>query len=57
MPRGFGIDPSGVLMLVANQNNDTIVPFSIHANTGVLTPTGAVTNTPVPVAFAFGRVA
>jgi 6-phosphogluconolactonase len=56
IPRGFNIDPSGRLMLVGNQNSDTVVPFRINQNSGRLQPTGAVTSTPVPVSFAFGRV-
>ena len=56
VPRGFNIDPSGRLMLVGNQNSDTVVPFRINQSSGKLHPTGAVTTTPVPVAFAFGRV-
>jgi 6-phosphogluconolactonase len=55
IPRGFNIDPSGRLMLVGNQNSDTVVPFRINQNSGRLEPTGAVTHTPVPVSFAFGR--
>jgi 6-phosphogluconolactonase len=55
IPRGFNIDPSGRLMLVGNQNSDTVVPFRINQNSGRLHPTGAVTRTPVPVSFAFGR--
>jgi 6-phosphogluconolactonase len=55
-PRGFNIDPSGRLMLVGNQNSDTVVPFRINQRSGRLHPTGAVTSTPVPVSFAFGRV-
>jgi 6-phosphogluconolactonase len=54
VPRGVAIDPSGTLLLAGNLDSDTIVPFSINQSTGALTPTGAVTNTPVPVAFAFG---
>jgi 6-phosphogluconolactonase (cycloisomerase 2 family) len=54
VPRGFDIDPSGTLMLVGNSVSDTVVPFSIDPSSGALTPTGAVTETPVPVAFAFG---
>ena len=54
IPRGFNIDPSGRLMLVGNQNSDTVVPFRINQNSGRLRPTGAITNTPVPVSFAFG---
>ncbi len=56
IPRGFNIDPSGRLMLVGNQNSDTVVPFRINQNSGRLHPTGAITSTPVPVSFAFGRV-
>ena len=55
IPRGFNIDPSGRLMLVGNQNSDTVVPFRIDQRSGRLHPTGAVTHTPVPVSFAFGR--
>jgi 6-phosphogluconolactonase len=56
VPRGMAIDPSGMLLLAGNLDSDTIVPFSIDQSTGALTPTGAVTNTPVPVAFAFGSM-
>jgi 6-phosphogluconolactonase len=56
IPRGFNIDPSGRLMLVGNQNSDTVVPFRISQSSGRLHPTGAVTHTPVPVSFAFGKV-
>src|SRR5205823_6108658 len=55
VPRSFGIDPSGTLMLVGNQSSDTVVPFRISQATGELTPTGAVMTVPVPVSFAFGR--
>jgi 6-phosphogluconolactonase len=54
VPRGFGIDPSGTLLLVGNSDADTVIPFSIDQSSGTLTPTGAVTQTPVPVSFAFG---
>jgi 6-phosphogluconolactonase len=56
IPRGFNIDPSGRLMLVGNQNSDTVVPFRISQSSGRLHPTGDVTHTPVPVSFAFGKV-
>jgi 6-phosphogluconolactonase len=55
VPRGFTIDPTGSLLLAGNQNSDTVVPFRIDPNSGGLTPTNAVTNTQVPVSFAFGR--
>jgi len=32
-----------------------VVPFKIDSSSGSLTPTNAVTSTPVPVSFAFGR--
>jgi 6-phosphogluconolactonase len=54
VPRGMAIDPSGALLLVGNSDADTIVPFSINQSTGALVPTGAVTQTPVAVSFAFG---
>jgi len=44
------------LMLVGTQNSDNIVPFRISQRSGRLIPTGAVTQTPVPVSFAFGAV-
>ncbi|MDQ6674678.1 MAG: lactonase family protein [Chloroflexota bacterium] len=56
IPRGFNIDPSGRLMLVGNQNSNSVVPFRINLSSGNLQFTGGVTNTPVPVSFAFGRV-
>jgi 6-phosphogluconolactonase len=52
----MSIDPSGMLLLAGNLDSDTIVPFSIDQSTGALTPTGAVTDTPVPVAFAYGSM-
>jgi 6-phosphogluconolactonase len=54
VPRGCGIDPSGALLLVGNSASDSVVAFSIDQSTGALEPTGAVTQIPVPVSFAFG---
>src|SRR5919202_688410 len=54
VPRGCGIDPSGTLLLVGNSASDSVVAFRIDQSTGALEPTGAVTHTPAPVAFAFG---
>jgi 6-phosphogluconolactonase len=42
-PRHFSIDPTGALLLVANQENDTVSVFGIHQTTGVLTPMGEPT--------------
>ena len=57
IPRGFNIEPSGRLMLVGNQNSNTVVAFRINQNSGRLHPTGAISQqVPVPVSFAFGAV-
>jgi 6-phosphogluconolactonase len=40
IPRSFMISPDGKLLLVANQNSDNVVAFSIDSATGKLTPTG-----------------
>jgi len=37
IPRGFGIDPTGHWLLVANQESDNIVSFKIDQTTGELT--------------------
>ena len=52
-PRGFALDPSGSWLLAANQDSDTIVTFRRDAETGKLTATGAVTDSPSPVAILF----
>ena len=39
-PRNFMITPNGKLLLVANQNSNNVVAFSIDEKTGKLTPTG-----------------
>ena len=43
-PRNFTIDPTGTLMLVANQYADNVAIFRIDQNKGTLTPVGK----PVP---------
>ena len=35
-PRNFALDPSGALLLAANQNSDTIVTFRVDPATGLL---------------------
>lgn len=52
-PRNFTIDPTGRFLLVANQHTDNVVTFSIDPRTGRLTPTGQVTEIPVPVCLKF----
>jgi 6-phosphogluconolactonase len=44
-PRNFTIDPTGTLMLVANQDSASVTIFRIDQNKGTLDPIG----TPVPV--------
>ena len=52
-PRSFAIDPTGAWLLVANQDSDTIATFRRDAESGTLTATGAVIETPSPVAILF----
>jgi 6-phosphogluconolactonase len=42
-PRNFTIDPTGTLMLVANQDGASVTIFRIDQNTGLLTQLGAPT--------------
>jgi 6-phosphogluconolactonase len=42
-PRNFTIDPTGTLMLVANQDAANVVIFRIDQTTGMLAPVGAPT--------------
>ncbi|HEU5317495.1 MAG TPA: beta-propeller fold lactonase family protein [Chloroflexota bacterium] len=41
------------MLLAANQDTHTIVPFKIDGATGKLTATGHVTDTPSPVCIQF----
>jgi 6-phosphogluconolactonase len=43
-PRFFTLDPSGAFLLVANQDSDNLVVFSVHPRTGELRPVGPVVN-------------
>lgn len=52
-PRDFEIDPSGKFMLVANQDSNTIITFSIDQETGLLSETGYVAEVPTPVCIKF----
>jgi 6-phosphogluconolactonase len=52
-PRGFALDPSGLWLLVANQESDTLVPFRRDPETGMLAATGQILETPSPVAVLF----
>jgi len=48
-PRGFGLDPSGRCAIVANQDGDNVLVFTIDPATGALTHTGCTLNLPKPV--------
>lgn len=48
-PRNFSFDPSGKLLLVANQETNNIVVFSVDPETGLLTYTGKQIEVPNPV--------
>ncbi|HTV24792.1 MAG TPA: beta-propeller fold lactonase family protein, partial [Polyangiaceae bacterium] len=41
-PRSFHIEPSGRLLLVANQDSDEVVSFRIDGDSGLLTELGSV---------------
>jgi 6-phosphogluconolactonase len=53
VPRGLGIDPTGHWLIVANQQSDNIVEFSIDAETGKLTPTATTFQVGSPVDVKF----
>lgn len=55
-PRHFAIDPTGKLLLAANQHSNTIVSFRIDPETGLLTHAGAVTQVPAPVCVQFAEL-
>ena len=46
---GRVIDPSGALLLVANQDTDTVVTFWVNQDSGTLQATGHVAAVPTPV--------
>ncbi len=52
-PRNFAIDPSGSFLLVANQNSNNILIFSIDKTSGMLTQVGNSISVPSPVCIKF----
>ena len=56
-PRNFAIDPTGKLVLAANQESDSAVVFQIDQQSGQLKPSGEVLKVPVPVCVLFVPVA
>jgi 6-phosphogluconolactonase len=52
-PRNFAIDPSGNYLFAANQQSNNIVIFKINQESGRLTPSREVLETPSPVCIKF----
>ena len=52
-PRGFAVDPSGKLLLAANQNSDNLVPFLIDPGMGHLSRAGEEVRVSMPVCVKF----
>jgi 6-phosphogluconolactonase len=52
-PRGFGMDPSGRWLVVANQDAGTVVTFRRNTETGLLEETGNVVEVASPVTVIF----
>jgi 6-phosphogluconolactonase len=48
-PRNFALDPSGRVLLVANQNSDNIFAYAVDKQTGKLTATGKSVGVPSPM--------
>ena len=48
-PRNFSLDPSGRLLLVANQNSNNVFTYRVDKQTGRLTPTGQHIDVPSPL--------
>jgi 6-phosphogluconolactonase len=56
-PRNFALHPSGRAMLVANQDSDTIVRFTLDPRTGMPRPTDTTIELSQPVCLTFVPVA
>ena len=52
-PRNFAIEPTGQIMLVANQSGNSVISFRINQTTGELTPTGSSVDVGSPVCVRF----
>lgn len=48
-PRNFALDPSGSVLLVANQKSDDVFTYLVDKQTGKLTPTGKSVKLPSPM--------
>lgn len=47
-PRDFAFDPSGRILIVANQDSDTVESFFVDSETGLLERTGEYVTVPTP---------
>jgi len=54
-PRDIAVDPDGRILLVANQNQQTIVAYAIDGATGMPTPTGETARFASPSCLVFLR--
>ncbi|WP_435102798.1 lactonase family protein [Halarchaeum sp. P4] len=52
-PRDFALDPLGDLLLAANRDSDTLVPFRVDADDGTLERAGSACALPRPTCAAF----
>jgi len=52
-PRCFKIDPSGTIMLAANQDSDDVFSFRVDKKTGKFTPTGHSVKVSMPVCIQY----
>lgn len=55
-PRNFAIDPTGQLMLVANQSGGNVIVFKINQATGELTPTDVSVKVGSPVCVRYMEI-
>jgi 6-phosphogluconolactonase (cycloisomerase 2 family) len=54
-PRFFGIAAGSNLLLVANEQSDSIIRFRINPMTGALNPVGEILASPTPVSIVFSK--
>lgn len=54
-PRSFAIDPTGLFLLVVNQDRVTVVTFRIDPQSGLLRETRQIPYTPTPACLKFAQ--
>lgn len=52
-PRNFALDPGGTLLVVGNQQSNTLVTYRVNPDTGMLSPTGKTAPVPAPSYICF----